>query len=112
MKAFFIIMLCFISLQAKAKRVNVDVLSVELGVMDHLGNKTLCLTVVRVPSSGELLGLVEDIYSCYYGRAASKAKNNRLHVEMKELRDFSVNELKDYFQALDSQLKFYYIDTE
>lgn len=112
MKAFFIIMLCFISLQAKAKRVNVDVLSVELGALDHLGKKTLCLTVVRVPASGELLGLVEDIYACHYGRAANKAKTNRINVEMRELRDFSVMELKDYFQALDSQLKFYYVDNE
>lgn len=112
MKNLSVLLVCVLSLDAFARGTEVDVLSAEYGVLDHQQNKTLCLTVVRVPQTAELLGVVEDIYDCHYARMAKKSPNHRINLNLKKLRSFEVRELEKHLQSLDSQLKFLFSDGE
>lgn len=107
MKFFVAALTLSLSLTAMAKKVEVDVLSSEIGVHDHNNRKTLCLTVVRVPKAGNLLGLVEDIGDCFYARKAKKLNKNRMVVELDSFKQIEHRELRKHLQTTDAQLKFY-----
>lgn len=104
MKNLLIFIFSFLSLNALSAEV--DVISAELGVQDHLERKTLCLTVVRVPQNGALLGVVESIEDCFYARKARQSPNHKIHIDLPSLRPLEVVELKAHLQTLDTQLKF------
>jgi hypothetical protein len=112
MKNILILIVCLISLDTFAKSIEVDVISTEFGVADHLQNNSLCLTVVRVPADGSLLGVVEGIQDCFYARAAKKSADHKIQIDMNTLRAFSISELHDHLQTLDGQLKFLFSEGE
>ena len=110
MKNIIIFITLLLSLSTFAKPVGMDVISAEFAVEDQNQNKSLCLTVLRVQSSGELLGLVESIQDCFYTRKAKKVQ--QLKNDLKAFRKIGMPELESHLQALDSQLKFYFSDGE
>lgn len=112
MKNILILIFCLLSFNSFAKSIEVDVISAEFGVEDHFQNKTLCLTVVRVPANGELIGLVEDIQDCFYARTAKRSPDHKIRVDLKKLRAFTVHELQTHLQTLDTQLKFLFSEGE
>lgn len=107
MKNITILIFAFLSLKSFAGT-NVDVLSAEFGVEDEAQRKTLCLTVVRVPKTRELLGIVEEIEDCFYARTAKKSPNHRLTLNMKDLKPVENTSLHSHLQTLDTQLRFYF----
>ena len=111
MKNIILLLLAFISFKSFAAT-NVDVISAEFGVEDSVQRKTLCLTVVRVPKTSEIMGIVETIEDCFYARAAKKSTNNRLSVNLKDLRPVTASPLANHLQALDTQVKFYFSNWE
>jgi hypothetical protein len=112
MKNILILIVCLFSLNSFAKTVEVDVISAEFGIEDHLQNKSLCLTVVRVPFDGSLLGVVEEIQDCFYARRAKKSPNQKIRIDIKKLRVFTMTELLDHLQTIDTQLKFLFSEGE
>ena len=87
-----------------------DVISAEFAVEDQNHNKSLCLTVVRVPGSGKLLGLVESVEDCFYARKAKKSAS--LKIDLNAFRSITMPEFEAHLQALDPQLKFYFSEGE
>ena len=112
MKNTLILIVCLFSLNSFAKSVEVDVLSADFGIADHQQNKTLCLTVVRVPATGDLLGVVEGIHDCFYARSAKKSADHKIHLDLKKLKSLSIPELHDHLQTIDTQLKFLFSEGE
>lgn len=112
MKNLIILIVCLLSLDTFAKTIEVDVISSEFGVPDHLQKNTLCLTIVRVPADGSLVGLVEGIHDCFYARTAKKSADHKIQVELNDLRPISIPELHDHLQTLDTQLKFLFSEGE
>ncbi len=112
MKNILILIFCLLCFNTFAKSIEVDVISAEFGVEDHFQNKSLCLTVVRVPVSGELIGLVEDIQDCFYARSAKRAPAHKIQVDLKKLRAFTNPEMQAHLQTLDTQLKFLFSEGE
>ncbi|HXH30739.1 MAG TPA: hypothetical protein VNJ01_07985 [Bacteriovoracaceae bacterium] len=108
MKSLFVMLTLIFTTEAFALKTEVDVISVEFGVEDHFQRKSLCLTVVRVPYHGALLGVVEDIESCTYARSAKKSYAHKIHIELHKLKKITVPELKDHLQKRDTQLSFYF----
>lgn len=62
----------------------VDVIHAEFGVVDEAGNPELCMTVVRIPESGAVIGIVETMYDCFYTRQAKK--NARIDINLNSLQ--------------------------
>lgn len=112
MKNLLILLACLFSLNSFSKTIEADVLSWEFGVEDHLQGKTLCLTVVRIPQTGALLGIVEDIGDCFYARSAKRSADHKIQLNLKDLKRFSLPELRDHLQTLDTQLEFLFSDGE
>ncbi len=108
MKTLILTSLVLFSLNSQATEV--DVVSAEFGVEDQAQNKTLCLTVVRVPKNGKLLGVVEGIEDCFYARKGKK--NPRLTLNLKSLKPIAETDLLQHLQTLDTQLKFYFSQGE
>ena len=112
MKNILILIICFLSLNAFSKPIEVDVISAEFNVEDHFQEKSLCLTVVRVPATGELLGVVEGIEDCFYARSARKSPNHKIKIDLSKLRAFSIVDLHHHLQTLDAQLQFLFSEGE
>ena len=110
MKNIILFITLVLSFNTFAKPVVVDVISAEFAVEDQNQKKSLCLTVVRVPNSGNLLGLVESIEDCFYTRKAKKAP--QLKIDLKTFKKISMPELESHLQAMDTQLEFYFSDGE
>lgn len=87
----------------------VDVISAEFGVEDEAGKPELCVTVVRVPWTGAVLGIVETLYDCFYTRQAKK--NPRIEVNLKTLIRPGPG-LLQHLENQDSGLQFLYSDPE
>lgn len=109
MKNIFIL-LFFIAAHAYAQEV--DILSVELGVEDQDQIKSLCITVVREPQSERLVGVVEDIYDCFYARTAKKNLTSTMNLPMKRFRPLQHEGLLQHLQQRDPQLEFLFSDGE
>lgn len=90
---------------------SVEVISAEYQVENERQEKTLCLTVVRVPESGEILGIVEDIYDCFYAREARRNPENLLDINPRYLREVHPN-LLQHLQSQGEPLRFYFSDGE
>lgn len=113
MKNIIILLFCLFSLQSFASRtIEVDVISAEFGVEDFDQRKTLCLTVVRIPANGKLLGIVESIDDCFYARTAKKAPNHKLNIVLSPLKAIDHPEMREHLQRMDTQLEFYFSDGE
>lgn len=112
MKNILVLLCCLFAFDSFAKSVEVDVISAEFGVEDNLHHKSLCMTVVRVPSTGSLLGIVEDIYDCFIARSAKKSPNHKIKVDLKSLKPMTSPELHSHLQSLDSQLEFLFSEGE
>lgn len=113
MKNFLILLFCLFSFSAlSASTTEVDVISAEFGVEDFDQRKTLCLTVVRIPANGKLLGVVEDIQDCFYAREARSSRNHKLHLAFKKLQKIDHPELREHLQRIDTQLEFYFSEGE
>jgi len=108
MKSLLIISLFLLASPVFAQKLELEIVSAEFGVEDEAHNKTLCLTVLRVPESGELLGVVESIQDCFYARLAHRVPNNRLTLDLRFLSPLQYPELMAHLQKLDTQLKFYF----
>lgn len=87
----------------------VDVINAEFGVLDEAGNPQLCLTVVRIPRSGSIVGIVESLYDCFYARRAKK--NPHIDVNLKKLTKVD-DELLSHLQSLQGDRKFLFSDGE
>lgn len=111
MKNFIILFFSLFALNAFAVT-EVDVLSAEYAVKDYNQEGTLCLTVIRVPDNGSLLGVVEDIGDCYYARLARRSYNHKLALDLNKLQKIEHTELREHLQKLDTQLEFYFSDGE
>lgn len=113
MKTFIALLFIFISFQAfSASTTQVEVISAEFPVEDFDQRKTLCLTIVRVPVTGKLLGVVEDIRDCFYARTAKKSHNHKLHLPLSKFHKITHPEMREHLQRLDTQLEFYFSDGE
>lgn len=110
MKNIIILLFCLISFNTFSATTEVDVISAEFGVEDYTQRKSLCLTVVRVPKSGSLLGIVESLEDCFYARTAKK--NNTIHLAVEKLQIIDEPEMREHLQRLDTQLEFYFSDGE
>jgi hypothetical protein len=89
--------------------IEVDVISAEIGVEDESGRPELCLTVVRVPSTAKLVGIVETKFDCFYTRQAKR--NARIDVNHKLLSKVE-RALLRHLQSRDPNLEFVYSDGE
>lgn len=87
-------------------------ISAEFGVEDHTRSKSLCVTVVRVPQTGALLGVVESIEDCFYARTAKRAQSNLIQMDLSKLQPLSMPALRSHLQSMDGQLKFLFSDGE
>lgn len=87
----------------------VDVISAEFGVDDEAGNPELCLTVVRLPKTGAVVGIIESLYDCFYTRQAKK--NPRIDINFKRLSN-PESGLREHLQSRDASLEFLYSDGE
>jgi hypothetical protein len=112
MKNLLILIACLLSLNSFSKTIEGDVLSWEFGLEDHLQGKTLCLTVVRIPETGALLGVVEDIGDCFYARSAKRSADHKIQLNLNDLKPFPFSELRDHLQTLDTQLEFLFSEGE
>ena len=112
MKNTIILLFCLLSLNSFSATTEVDVISAEFGVEDYNHRKSLCLTVVRVPKSGSLMGIVESLEDCFYARIAKKAPYNRIQLAVKKLQKIDEPEMREHLQRMDTQLDFYYSDGE
>lgn len=113
MKNLIILIFCFFAFNSFAiTTIEVDVISAEFGVEDYDHRKTLCLTTVRVPKNGKLMGVVESLEDCFYARTAKKSVNNKLKLAVKGLKKIDHPEMREHLQRLDTQLEFYYSDGE
>lgn len=105
MKNLIVVALSLFSLNLFA--FEAEVISAEFMVENEL-----CLTIVRVPATGELLGVVEDIRDCFYARLAKKNPHLPLELHDKYLLPLTHKELLQYLQTMDAQLKFYFSEGE
>lgn len=111
MKNFLILLFCLLSFNAFSA-IEVDVLSADYAVEDFDQRKTLCLTVVRLPFSGKLLGVVESIQDCFYARMAKKSHDHKIHLDIRKLHKIDHPEMAEHLQKLGGQLEFYFSDGE
>lgn len=107
MKNIIILLFCLISFNAFSAT-EVDVLSAEYPVEDFDQRKTLCLTKVRLPSDGSLLGIVESIEDCFYARMAKKSPDHKILLNVRKLHKINHPEMAEHLQKLDGQLEFYF----
>lgn len=87
----------------------VDVLSAEFGVEDESGKPQLCLTVIRLPKTGAVVGIVETLYDCFLTRQAKK--NPRININLKTLTK-PESGLLEHLQGQDPSLEFLFSDGE
>jgi hypothetical protein len=113
MKYLFLIVLCLFHVEAFAKAmIEVDVINAEYFIEDDENNKTLCLTVVRVPLNGDLIGIVESLTDCYYARLANSNPGLPLKIDLSLLSPIEHSNLMRHLQKMDSQLRFYFSEGE
>lgn len=112
MKNILILIVCLFAYNSFAKTTEVDVLSAEFGVEDESLKKSLCLTVIRLPANGELIGVVEHIQDCFYARLARRAQRHTISIELGKLKTFSDTSLERHLQNLDGQLRFLFSEGE
>lgn len=105
MKALIITLLTLVSFQAQAVLTEVQIVSSHLGVEDQLQQKSLCLTIFRLPHDGSQFGLVESLYDCFYGRKAAKTK--RLKIDLSLLSPLEDETLFWHLQKNLAPLEFY-----
>lgn len=108
MKFIFAALLVLLPFTGLAQILDMEIISAEFAVEDEEFKKTLCLTIVRFPQSGELLGLVEEIHDCFYARKARRSPHNKLTVNFQDFSPLEYQELKSHLQRIDTQLKFYF----
>lgn len=89
----------------------VEVVSAELGVEDYNQERTLCLTIVKVPETASLLAVVEDIGDCFYGLKAHRGES-LLNIDLDKLQVIHHPELREHLQKRLTQLEFYFSDGE
>jgi hypothetical protein len=109
MKNILLLIVCLFSLNAFSSTTEVEIISAEYGVEDYDFRRILCLTVVKIPKSGALLGIVESIEDCFYARLAKNAPDNRLRLPLKKLMKIPHPEMQQHLQRIDTQLKFYFL---
>jgi hypothetical protein len=112
MKNILLLIICLFSLNAFSSTTEVEIISAEYGVEDYDFRRTLCLTVVKIPKSGALLGIVESIEDCFYARLAKKSSDNRLRLSLRKLMRIAHPQMEQHLQKIDTQLKFYFSDGE
>lgn len=113
MKNAVILIFCLFAYNAfSAPLTTVDVISAEFGVEDFDQRKSLCLTVVRIPKDGKLLGVVESIDDCFYARTAKKSIDHKIKLAVGKLQKIDHPEMREHLQRLDTQLEFFYSDGE
>lgn len=87
----------------------VDVISAHFGVEDEAGRPELCLTIVRLPKSGAVVGIVETMYDCFYARKGKKQPH--LEIDFKTLTKIEPS-LLSHLQTQASSLEFLFSDGE
>lgn len=86
------------------------VVSSDIGVNDQRQRQTLCLTVVEVRPSNEVIAIVEDITDCYYARQALTSPI--IELSLADLKPVDQPSLRDHLQSFDSSLPFYFSEVE
>ncbi len=112
MKNLIILIICLFCFQSYAQEIEVDILSAEIGIEDQDFKQSLCLTVVRVPASGVLIGVLEDIRDCFYTRKAKKAPTSKMKIDFSALKTIKSDALGSHLQKMDSQLEFLFSEGE
>ena len=112
MKNILILSLFFFSINSFAKSIVVDVISAEDGIEDQHLHPPLCLTVVRLPLEGHLIGIIENIEDCFYARSANSSRNHQIQIDLSKFYPFKPGPLREHLQTLDSQLEFLFSDGE
>ena len=107
MKSIFLLIALVCSVSSFSAEV--DVINAEFGVEDESGKPELCLTVVRLPKTGEVVGIVESLYDCFYTRQAKK--NPRININLKTLTRPDSG-LLQHLQSRDASLEFLFSDGE
>lgn len=109
MKNFILLFVTLFALNSFGAEV--EVISAELGLEDYNQEKTLCLTVVKVPERASLLAVVEDIGDCFYALKAHRGESV-LDVDLDKLQVIHHPELREHLQKRLTQLEFYFSDGE
>lgn len=86
--------------------IRAEVQQVTIGAQDWDGRPTLCVVVVKNAETEEMLGLVEDIYDCYWTRLARQQKVLRVPVDA--FAPMNNAAMLQHLQGLDSQLEFFW----
>lgn len=112
MKKLIFIMCCLMSSAIYGKNIEVEVFSTHIGIEDYQKNKTLCLTVIKNHLNPSLLGIVEDIYDCYYARKAKNSPSRSIIVDIGKLRPIEETELLTHLRNMDRNLEYLFSDGE
>lgn len=107
MKNILILLFCLLSFNAFSAT-EVDVISTEFPVEDFDQRKTLCLTVIRLPTEGRILGVVESIEDCFYARMSKKSSDHKIRLNVKKLHKIEHPEMAEHLQRLQGPLEFYF----
>lgn len=111
--ALFLILLVSASrLMAAPASLNVQVISVEIGLHDYEDRPTLCLTIARELKSGLLVGLIEDITDCFWARQANRSPEKILRLPKNYLSPVKQGQMLNHLQAFDSQLEFFWSNAD
>ncbi len=102
----------FILIASQAFASEVEILSHELGLADQNNAKTLCLTIIKVPETEEVFGVLESIEDCYYARQARRSPDHKIDLDLDLLSPVTHPELLQHLQNLDGQLKFLFSEGE
>ncbi|MBY0515826.1 MAG: hypothetical protein K2P81_02880 [Bacteriovoracaceae bacterium] len=105
MKYFFFFLLTLSSAFA-SENMKLEVIDTQIGINDYADRPTLCLIVARDVETGKLVGLVEDIYDCFWTRKARHLSNNSLELPRRDFSAFKSEEMLQHLQGFDSQLEF------
>lgn len=111
--ALFLILLVSASrLMAGPAKLDVQVISVEIGLNDYENRPTLCLTIGRELKSGHLVGVIEDITDCFWARQANRAPEKILKLPKNYLSPVEEGQMLNHLQAFDSQLEFFWSNAD
>lgn len=92
--------------------IQAQVIDTQIGLDDWSNQPTLCLIVAREIETGRLLGVVEDIYDCFWTREARHHPEAILELPLKDLHPMSDGPMLQHLQGFDSQLEFLWSDAD
>jgi hypothetical protein len=103
---FILVLLFSLSFAFASESMKLEVIDTQIGMNDYNENPTLCLIEARDVETGKLVGLVEDIFDCFWTRKARHLTSNTLELPRHDFVAFKSEEMLQHLQGFDSQLEF------